>query len=183
MQRPCGFRGLTSGCTRWLMSRATSHAAVAGLCLSGESRARPGHVPAPDPYSCQGSPCPGTLLRSEPYSEDLGPIRGTRHAFLGVLDCNRGSGLCVQGSGVPLWRSGPIDASLGCIIFPCHVVPLDLPMWWGRVLFFVWPGDIVRVQRLYTIVEGTPDSGYRHHILYMIFCIKEISCIAHYVDQ
>jgi hypothetical protein len=22
---------------------------------------------------------------------------------------------------------------LGCIIFPRHVVPLDLPMWWGRV--------------------------------------------------
>jgi hypothetical protein len=33
----------------------------------------------------------------------------------------------------------------GCIIFPCHMVPLDLPMWWGRVPFSVWPGGVVRV--------------------------------------
>ena len=32
-------------------------------------RARPGHVPAPDPYSCRGPPHPGTLLRLGPYSE------------------------------------------------------------------------------------------------------------------
>jgi hypothetical protein len=50
---------------------------------------------------------------------------------------------------------------LGCIIFPCHMVPLDLPMRWGRVSFSVWPGDAVRAQCLYTIVEGTPHSGYR----------------------
>jgi hypothetical protein len=25
----------------------------------------------------------------------------------------------------------------------------------------VRPGDVVRVQRLYTVVEGTPDPGYR----------------------
>jgi hypothetical protein len=34
-------------------------------------------------------------------------------------------------------------------------------MWCGRVPFFVRPGDVVRVQRLYTVVEGTPDPGYR----------------------
>jgi hypothetical protein len=34
-------------------------------------------------------------------------------------------------------------------------------MWWGRVPFFVWPGDVVHVQRLHTVEEGTPDSGYR----------------------
>jgi hypothetical protein len=50
---------------------------------------------------------------------------------------------------------------LGCIIFLCRAVPLALPMWWGRVPFFVWPGDVVRVQHLYTVVEGTPDSRYR----------------------
>jgi hypothetical protein len=31
----------------------------------------------------------------------------------------------------------------------------------GQVLFPVWPGDVVRVQRLHTVGEGTPDSGYR----------------------
>jgi hypothetical protein len=53
---------------------------------------------------------------------------------------------------------------LGCIIFLCRVVPLDLPMWWDQVPFFVRPGDVVRVQHLYTVVEGTPDSGYRQGV-------------------
>jgi hypothetical protein len=66
MQRLRGFRGLTSGSVRWLMSRATSHAIAAGLCLSGECWARPGHVLAPDPYSCRGPPRPGTLLSTGP---------------------------------------------------------------------------------------------------------------------
>jgi hypothetical protein len=39
---------------------------------------------------------------------------------------------------------------LGCIIFPCHMVS-----------FSVWPGDAVRVQRLHTVEEGTPNLGYR----------------------
>jgi hypothetical protein len=42
------------------------------------------------------------------------------------------------------------------------MVPLDLPMWWGRVSFSVWLGGVVRVQHLHTVEEGTPDSGYRH---------------------
>jgi hypothetical protein len=49
----------------------------------------------------------------------------------------------------------------GCIIFPCPMVPLDLPMWWGQVLFTVWLRNGVRVPRLQTVVRGTPDSGYR----------------------
>jgi hypothetical protein len=40
------------------------------------------------------------------------------------------------------------------------MVLLDLPMWWGRVPFSVWLGDVVRVQRLYTVEKGIPDSGY-----------------------
>jgi hypothetical protein len=108
MQRLHGFRGLTSGSARWLMSRATSHAATAGLRLSWEHRAKTGHVPAPDPHSCRGSFRPGALLQPGPYSERPG---ARRHAFLGVPDHIRGSGLCVQGSGDPQWRSGPDDAS------------------------------------------------------------------------
>jgi hypothetical protein len=37
---------------------------------------------------------------------------------------------------------------------PVHVVGS------GAVLS-VWPGGVVRVQRLHTVEEGTPDSGYR----------------------
>jgi hypothetical protein len=40
--------GLALGPARWLMSRATSHAAAAGLHPSEERRAGPGHVSAPD---------------------------------------------------------------------------------------------------------------------------------------
>jgi hypothetical protein len=36
---------------------------------------------------------------------------------------------------------------------PTHVV--------GRVPLSVWPGHVIRVQRLHTVEEGTPDSGYR----------------------
>jgi hypothetical protein len=61
--------GLTSGSARWLMSWATSHAAAASLRLSGKRRARPGHVPAPDPCSRWGPPRPGTLPRPGPYSK------------------------------------------------------------------------------------------------------------------
>jgi hypothetical protein len=41
------------------------------------------------------------------------------------------------------------------------MVPLDLPMWWGRVPFSVWSRGVVRVHRLHAVEEGTPDSGYR----------------------
>jgi hypothetical protein len=37
-------------------------------------------------------------------------------------------------------------------------------MWWGRVPFSVWPGDVVCVQRLHAVEEGTPDSGYRQNL-------------------
>jgi hypothetical protein len=50
---------------------------------------------------------------------------------------------------------------LGCITFLRHVLPLDLPMWYGWVPFSMWLGGVVWVQRLHTIEEGTPDSGYR----------------------
>jgi hypothetical protein len=131
------------------MSRATSHAAAAGLRLSGERRARPGHVSAPDPCLCRGPLRPGTLLRPVPHSG--------------------GDPTCLLGSSGPV-RIGVRCPSVevrthrytpGCIIFPCHVVPLDLPMWWGLVPFSVWPGSAVRVQRLHAVEEGTPDSGYR----------------------
>jgi hypothetical protein len=156
MQRLRGFRGLTSGSTRWLMSRTTSHAAAAGLRLSGERRARHGHVPALNPYSCRGPPHLGTLLRPGPYSEGLGAHPRDPTCLLGS------SGLVRTGVRRPSVEVRTRWCILGCIIFPCHVVPLDPPMWWGRVPFSVWPGDVVCVQCLHTVEEGTPDSGYRH---------------------
>jgi hypothetical protein len=72
MQRLHSRMGLTSGSARWLTLRATSHAAAAGLCLSGERRARPGHVSAPDPYLCRGPLRPGTLPRLGPHSGGTG---------------------------------------------------------------------------------------------------------------
>jgi hypothetical protein len=147
--------GLTSGLTRWLMSRATSHAAAAGLRLSGKRRARPGHVPAPDPYSCRGPPCPRTLPRLGPYSE--GPRAHPRNPACPLWS----SGLVRTGVRCPSVEVRTQRCILGCIIFPCHMLPLDLPMWWGWVPFSVWPRGVVRVQRLHTVEEGTPDSGYR----------------------
>jgi hypothetical protein len=147
--------GLTSGSSRWLMSRATSYAAATGLLLSGKRRARPGHVPAPDPYSCRSPPRPGTLLRPGPYSE--GPRAYPRDPTSPLGS----SGLVRTGVRCPSVEVRTHRCTLGSIIFPCHVVALDLPMWWGRVLLSVWPGGVVRVQCLHTIEEDTPDSGYR----------------------
>jgi hypothetical protein len=92
-------RGLTPGSARWLMSRATSHVGASGLRLSGERmrRVKPGHASAPDPCSCQGFPCPRTLLWPGPYPR--------------VPGHNRGSGLCIQGSSIPSRRSGSADTS------------------------------------------------------------------------
>jgi hypothetical protein len=68
MQRLHSCMGLTSGSARWLMSRATSHAAAAGFRLNGERRARLGHVSALDLCLCRGPLRPGTLLRPGPHS-------------------------------------------------------------------------------------------------------------------
>jgi hypothetical protein len=40
-------------------------------------------------------------------------------------------------------------------------VPLEPPTWWGRALFTMRLGNVVRASRLHTVVRGTPDSGYR----------------------
>jgi hypothetical protein len=130
------------------MSRATSHVGASGLRLSGGRmrRVKPDHASAPDPCSCQGFPCPRTLLWPRPYPR--------------VPGHNRGSGLCIQGSGVPSWRSGSGDTSwMYHPSFP--MVSIDLPMWWGQALFTVWLRNDVRVPRLHTVVRGTHVSGYR----------------------
>jgi hypothetical protein len=120
MQRLHGCMDLTSGSTRWLMSRATSHAAAAGLRLSGKRRARSGHVPAPDPYSCRGLPRSGTLPRPGPYSEGPGAYPRDQSCPLGSFGPVR-TGVRYPSAEVRTHRS-----TLGSIIFPCHVVPLSV---------------------------------------------------------
>jgi hypothetical protein len=146
--------GLASGPARWLMSRATSHTTAVGLYLSGERRTGPGRVSAPDPYSSRGPPRPGTLLRPGPYLEGPGAYPRDPTCLLGS------PGLVRTGVRCPTVGVRTQWCILGCISFPCHVVPVDLHMWWGRVPFSVWPGDVVHVQRLHTVEEGTPDPGY-----------------------
>jgi hypothetical protein len=92
---------------------------------------------------------------------DPDPIQGTQHAYLGVPDRIRGSGLCVQGSDASSWRSGPPDCILGYIIFSSHVVPLEPSTWWGRALFTARLEIATWASCLHTVVRGTPDSGYR----------------------
>jgi hypothetical protein len=118
--RTAQLYGLTSGSARWLMSRATSHAAAASFRLSGKHRARPGHVSTPVPCLCRGPLRPRTLLRPGPHSGDPTCLLGSSRLVLTGVWCSSAE---VQTQ----W------CFLGCIILPRHVVPLDLPMWWGRV--------------------------------------------------
>jgi hypothetical protein len=145
---------LASGSSCWLMSRATRHAAAAGLRLSGKRRARPGHVPAPDPLPCRGPPRPGTLPRPGPYWREPG-------AYSRDPACpTRSSGPVRTGVRCPLevWTH---RCTSGCIIFPCHVAPFGLPMRWGQASSPSWLGDVAWVRRLHAVEEGTPDLGYR----------------------
>jgi hypothetical protein len=50
---------------------------------------------------------------------------------------------------------------MGCIIFPCPMVPLKPPTWWDAVLFIVRLGNAIWAPRLHTVVGATPDLGYR----------------------
>jgi hypothetical protein len=95
------------------LAYVTSHKprGSSGFLPDRERRARPGHVSAPDPCLCRGPLRPRTLLRPGHLLGDLGPTRGTRHVFSGAPDSY------TQGSGVPLRRSGPNDASWDVLSF------------------------------------------------------------------
>jgi hypothetical protein len=139
MQRPHSFRGHTSGPARWLMPRATSRVAAAGLRLSGERRARPGHVPAPDPHSCLGPPIPGPCCGLDLTRRDLGPS---------------------EGPGMPSWESWTVFEAPGCAyrgpVFLCGgpdpmmhlgVYYLSLPRGAPRPAHVVGSGAVLRVAR------------------------------------
>jgi hypothetical protein len=88
-------------------------------------------------------------------------IQGVRLAHLGVPDRTRRTGLCVQGSGAFLWRSGPTDGILEHITSSVHMASLGLSTCWGRVLFTARLEIAAQAPCLHTVVRGTPDSGYR----------------------
>jgi hypothetical protein len=91
------------------------------------------------------------------WTPSKGPDMLTRESRATI----EGPGCAYRGPVFP--RGGPTRLiHPGCIIFPCHMVPLELPMWWGRALSTVWLGNGVRAPRLHIVVRGTPDSGYRH---------------------
>jgi hypothetical protein len=142
--------GLTSGSVHWLMSRASSQAAAAGLRLGRKSHSRGGHVSAPDPYSCRGLPGPGALPGPGPYPEGPGAYPRDPACPLGSFGpvC---TGVRRPSAEVRIYR-----CTLGSFIFPCHVVLPTPPMWWGRVLLPVRPGGVVRVRRLHTVERGYP---------------------------
>jgi hypothetical protein len=121
--RLCPLKPGCDNLAHWLMSRATSHASAAGFRLSEKRRVRPGQVPAPDPYSCRGPPYPGALPRPELYSEGPGAHPRDPACPLGS------SGLVRTGVRCPSVEVRTQRRILGCITFPRHVLPLDLPMW------------------------------------------------------
>jgi hypothetical protein len=128
MLRSGGCMGLTSGSAHWLMSRASSQAAAAGLRLGRKSHSRGGHVSAPDPYSCRGLPGPGALPGPSPYSE--GP-----RAYPSDPACPLGSSGPVSiGIRCPSAEVRTYRCTLGSFIFPGHAVLPTLPMRWGQVL-------------------------------------------------
>jgi hypothetical protein len=147
--------GLTSGSARWLMSRASSQAAAAGLRLGRKSHSRDGHVSAPDPYSCRGLPGPGTLPGPGPYSE--GP-----RAYPRDPACPLGSpGPVSTGVRRPSAEVWTYRCTSGSLIFPCHAVLPTLPMRWGRVLLPVRPGALHGCDVFILQKGGTPVSRYR----------------------
>jgi hypothetical protein len=150
MLRSNGCTGSTSGSAHWLMSRASSQTAAAGLRLGRKSHSRDGHVPAPDPYSCQGLPGLGALPGPGPYPEGSG-------AYPRDPTCPLGSARPVSiGVRRPSAEVRAYRGTLGSLIFPCHAVLPTLPMRWGRVLLPVRPGGVARVRCLHTAERGYP---------------------------
>jgi hypothetical protein len=128
--------------------QATSHAAAVGFCLSGERRARPGHVSAPDPYLRRGLLRPGTLPRLGPHLG--GP--GMSPQELRVRTHRGPTSLCGGPDPTVFPRTYYPSLPRGALR-PAHVVGS------GAALRVTW--RCRRVQRLHTVEEGTTDSGYR----------------------
>jgi hypothetical protein len=98
---------------------------------SGERRGRSGHVPAPDPYSCQGPSCPGTLPRLGPHSKgDWDPPKGPSVPSWGLRTCMyRGPASFYGGPDPTLntWNALPFLATWRPWTCPCGGVGCHSP--------------------------------------------------------
>jgi hypothetical protein len=103
-------RGLTSGSSRWLTSRAPCNVAASGLRLSGEQK-HTRHGPDTCQLRTSAWPWlrPGYCLSRNPRTQrDPGPVPGVRFAPVEVLDLTRRSGPYIQGSGTFPWGPDPL---------------------------------------------------------------------------
>jgi hypothetical protein len=146
-------RDYAAGSAGWLMSWATSHATAAGLRLSGEPSASPGHVPAPDPFQGRVQVFPA------PESRDLvvicpDPTRKGPGSLSEVRPSCTGSGAFHIAGSDPLRVSGarPFPWPRGD--------PRRLMLRDGE-LFAAQPETSPLAQRLYLVTRGTPISRYR----------------------
>jgi hypothetical protein len=128
-----------------------------------------GHVSAPDPrlalieawvFFISESQDPA-VSGLDPIPRGPGSIPGVRFVPVGVLGLARRSGPYMQGSDTFPWGSGPTVDTLEDIVFFGHVAAPESSTWQGRVLFTTRLEIATRAPRLYTIVRGTPVSGYR----------------------
>jgi hypothetical protein len=93
----------------------------------------------------------------DPTQRGPGPVPGVRIVPVEVLDLVWRPGPYMQGSGTFPWGSGPTVDTLEDIAFSGHVAAPESSTWWGRVLQLE---IAARAPRLYTVVRGTPVSGY-----------------------
>jgi hypothetical protein len=116
-------------------------------------RIGPGHVSAPDLCLGHDASSPGTLLWV--VQSLLGGVRtppnGSRLLYF------VGPALCAQGSCAFLRRSGPDDGVSDNVTLTAHKIPLGL--------FSTWLGIAAQASCLHTKVRGTPELGYRYHVL------------------
>jgi hypothetical protein len=130
-----------------------------------------GHMSAPDPRLALIKAWVFFVLESQdpavsgpdPTQRGPEPILGVQFAPMGVLDFTRRSGLYIHGSGSFPWGSGPTVDTLEYIVFSGHMAAPEPSTWWGRALFTTRLEIAAWIQRLHTVVRGTPVSGYRQH--------------------
>jgi hypothetical protein len=172
MQRTRGSKALCQAPPTGLrhgQSATWQHRVSAGArsgSVRGMVRTRVGSGPPPGLDQGLGILCLGIL---GPCCEWSGPhTEGSRtrprglglHPW-GSRTSPRGPVYIYRGSGTLPWRSGLTVDTLEYIIFSSHVAAPGLSTWWGRVLFTTRLEIAVRAPRLYTVVRGTPVSGYR----------------------
>jgi hypothetical protein len=113
----------------WALRRAWPVGLCRKPCASSRKRrARPGHVPAPDPPSCQGPSRPGSLLMPGPPLEgDWGLSKGPGMPSWGLWTCTYRGPVSFCGGPDPTVKIGMRYLSLPRgALGPAHVVGLGV---------------------------------------------------------